>query len=192
MNIPKWKGNKYLYTSSFANVVIQTYEVKKHDHNYIVLEKPYNASAVLPVIFNDDMTKIEGIHLVKQFRPAVGKYLIEVPAGLLNEGENPSQAAVRELKEETGIIIREDSLIKVGEGYSSPGYTDESLFLFIAPISISNYEKRSALSLDEDEEVEALYIPINQLSEYEKQITDMKSNFLIMAFKMKYKGDYFN
>ena len=40
--------------------------------------------------------------LVKQFRPPVGHHTIEMPAGLIDEGESPAQAALRELKEETG------------------------------------------------------------------------------------------
>jgi len=42
--------------------------------------------------------------LEKQFRPPVGKVCIEVPAGLIDEGETPEEAAVRELKEETGYV----------------------------------------------------------------------------------------
>ena len=53
------------------------------------------------------------IILQKQFRPPLGKVCIEVPAGLVDAGETPQQAAVRELKEETGYVgvVSESSMI---------------------------------------------------------------------------------
>lgn len=61
--------------------------------------------------------------LVRQFRPPVGREVLEFPAGLLDEGESAEQAALRELREETGWI---GEVVRVGPRIpSSPGMTDE-------------------------------------------------------------------
>ena len=67
---------------------------------------------------------------VEQYRPAVGRELCELPAGTLEPGEEPLQAAVRELREETGLeAARWDAL---GSFYSSPGFLREELHAFLA------------------------------------------------------------
>eukprot|EP01118_Nematostelium_gracile_P005607 TRINITY_DN1783_c0_g1_i2.p1 TRINITY_DN1783_c0_g1~~TRINITY_DN1783_c0_g1_i2.p1 ORF type:complete len:181 (+),score=37.12 TRINITY_DN1783_c0_g1_i2:77-544(+) len=48
----------------------------------------------------------DSLVLVRQFRPATGKYSVEFPAGLIDKGETAEQAALRELKEETGYQVR--------------------------------------------------------------------------------------
>ncbi len=68
--------------------------------------------------------------LIRQYRWAVGKHLIEIPAGLIDDGESPEEAARRELAEETGYRARQWSLLS--SFYTSPGYSTEQLFLFHA------------------------------------------------------------
>jgi len=73
--------------------------------------------------------------LVEQYRPPVGKNVIELPAGLSGDipGEEQEalvEAAQRELMEETGYVASQWT--EIGSGYSSPGLTDESIVLFLA------------------------------------------------------------
>ncbi|MCK5457661.1 MAG: NUDIX hydrolase [Melioribacteraceae bacterium] len=68
--------------------------------------------------------------LVKQFRYPFQKFLIESPAGKLEKGEDPYECAARELTEETGYSS--DNIIKLGEIYTSPGFCDEILYLYLA------------------------------------------------------------
>ena len=70
------------------------------------------------------------IVLVKQFRPAIGRELWEVPAGKLEAGEDPLAAAERELIEETGYRCRE--LRKLWTFYTAPGFSTELLHLYVA------------------------------------------------------------
>ena len=70
------------------------------------------------------------IVLVRQYRHAVGKVLLEIPAGKLEEGEPPEVCARRELAEEVGY--RAGELVKLAEFYNSPGYSDEFFHLFLA------------------------------------------------------------
>lgn len=68
--------------------------------------------------------------LVKQFRESVREELLEIPAGILEEDESPEECAAREVLEETGY--RATKLEQLGTVYSSPGFTDERIDLFIA------------------------------------------------------------
>jgi ADP-ribose pyrophosphatase len=82
--------------------------------------------------------------LIRQHRYPSGETLIELPAGITEPGEDFSDSAVRELREETGW--KPAHIEKVMEFYSSPGFSDELLIMFYA-----NGLTRDALPLDEDE-----------------------------------------
>ena len=68
--------------------------------------------------------------LVRQLREAVGKEVWEIPAGKLEPGEAPEEAARRELCEETGLSTEE--LVPLGAIYPTPGYSSEVIYLFLA------------------------------------------------------------
>lgn len=70
------------------------------------------------------------ILLVNQFRYAIGRMSLELPAGKLDPGEQPAAAALRELAEETGWRAQSCRLITLF--YSTPGFSDERMYLFEA------------------------------------------------------------
>jgi len=82
------------------------------------------AAAALPVL--DDGSVI----LVKQFRAAIGGWVLEIPAGKVEPGETPEQCIARELVEEIGY--RAKSIEKLVSVYTTPGYSNEVLHIFIA------------------------------------------------------------
>ncbi|WP_019010316.1 NUDIX domain-containing protein [Deinococcus aquatilis] len=88
--------------------------------------------------------------LVRQLRRAVNAYTVEAPAGLIDEGETPEQAARRELQEEAGLDADVTLLTRF---YSSPGFCDEHLYVFIA-----RNLRDSRLPMDDDEEIEVLWM----------------------------------
>ena len=71
--------------------------------------------------------KEDKVLFVRQYRPAVGTETLEIPAGLIEEGERPEEAAVRELAEEAGLGGR---FAQLSQFYLSPGFSNEKLYLF--------------------------------------------------------------
>jgi ADP-ribose pyrophosphatase len=82
------------------------------------------AAAVVPVLEGGDVL------LVRQYRYATGGWLLEVPAGKLDPGESPETCAAREVEEETGY--RPGELRPLGWIWTSPGFLDEKIWLFLA------------------------------------------------------------
>ena len=70
------------------------------------------------------------ILFVRQFRYAVGEELLELPAGTLDEGEEPQTCAHREIREETGMSA--GKLEKIGEFFLVPGYSTEFMYIYLA------------------------------------------------------------
>jgi ADP-ribose pyrophosphatase len=68
--------------------------------------------------------------LIRQYRHAAGRVLLEIPAGGLHENEDPAAAAVRELEEETGF--RAQSMVERARFWTTPGFTTEFMYLFEA------------------------------------------------------------
>ena len=133
-----------------------------------VIVHPSNAVAILP---------LEGkrCKLIRQYRYAIDDYIFEAPAGALEEGEDPLDAAGRELIEETGFAAR--TIDPRGFIITTPGYTDEKIYLYEAHgLSPSKeYEK------DEDEVIEVRDFPINDLNDMIRDgtIVDAKTICLI-------------
>lgn len=112
-----------IYEGKILNLKIETVELpnKKYSKREIV-EHP-NGVAIIPIV-DDSMI------MVKQYRKAVDKVMLEIPAGTLEVNEEPKEAALRELKEETGYET--EKLKYLMEFYTSPGYCDEKIYLFLA------------------------------------------------------------
>lgn len=83
--------------------------------------------------------------LIQQYRLAARKLLIEIPAGKIESGETPVNAAIRELNEETGFKGTLEPLIN---WYLAPGYSTEKMHIFIAT-DLKKCKKRFAMDSDE-------------------------------------------
>ncbi|MEM1873282.1 MAG: NUDIX hydrolase [Acidilobaceae archaeon] len=120
------------------------------------------------------------VALVKQYRPAVREWLLEAPAGTLKEGESPLVTATRELREEAGL--KASSFELVGEGFVSPGYSTEYMFLFIAwdPEPV-------ARELEPHEVIEVVYMSLDEALAIARDggIRDLKTLFLLAIAKNK-------
>ena len=91
--------------------------------------------------------------MVKQYRYAVGETLLEAPAGIVEEGEDPDETAQRELQEEVGR--KSGDLRKLGEFWATPGFCNEMMHAYAAR-DLSH----SALDADEDEDITVVAVPI--------------------------------
>ncbi len=86
----------------------------------------------------------QSVILIKEFRPVIGRYIWEIPAGTMKPGEDPLECARRELQEECGLIGKKFE--KLGEILIAPGYSDERIHLFMAADLMPSRQ-----TLDEDE-----------------------------------------
>ncbi len=124
-------------------------------------------------VFEDD-----SVLLVKQYRPAVRMVTLEIPAGLLELGECPMEAALRELEEETGY--RAQKIEKIYEYYTSPGISEGKFYLYYAENLIKTEQH-----LDEDEFVEVERVPLKNLSI--EKVSDGKS-IVAIEYAKRRKG----
>ncbi|KAL7893372.1 NUDIX hydrolase domain-like protein [Trichoderma sp. SZMC 28014] len=102
------------------------------------------------------------IILQKQYRPPIDKVVIEVPAGLIDAGETAEQAAVRELKEETGYVgeVTETTPIM----YNDPGFCNTNLRMVHVAIDMSLPENQDLKpELEENEFIEVFTVPLANL-----------------------------
>ena len=109
----------------------------------------HKGSCVIVPVFAD-----KTVGLVKQYRHAAGKYLLEIPAGTLNLNEDPQLGAARELEEEIGV--KAAKIEKLTEFYVSPGFLTEKMFVYLAT---DFTESKQNLDADEVLTIERLSFP---------------------------------
>ena len=122
------------------------------------------AVAIVPIDADDNVL------MVRQYRHPIEQALLEIPAGVVEIGESPDDTAQRELREETGFATR--NLRAVGGIYSSPGFCDEMVYMYIARDLIP-----SRLPADDDEDITVERVPMSQAGRLIRlgEIQDAKS-----------------
>ncbi|MBR5272072.1 MAG: NUDIX hydrolase [Clostridia bacterium] len=117
----------------------------------------------------------DNLYFVRQFRYPYGRVILELPAGTLEKDEDPMDAGLRELKEETGAIC--SKLESLGEFYPSVGYCNEVIYLYYARV-----ESVEMQSLDEDEFINVVKIPLKKAVEMvlNNEIKDGKTQVAVL------------
>src|SRR5690606_38673542 len=144
-------STKRIYEGKVINLKVDDVELPNgHQSKRELLEHP---GAVALVALTED----NKIIMVEQFRKALEKTIIEIPAGKIEKGEAPEVTALRELEEETGYTAAKLELIQSFS--TSPGFADEIIHLYSAE-GLS--KATSGAVLDEDEFVELMEVSIEE------------------------------
>jgi len=145
---PEFIDSKKVFAGRVFDVTVDT--VREGDATYIREVVHHPGSAVILPAFDDGT-----IALVRQYRHPAVKYLLELPAGTLNDKEQPEEGAARELEEELGVVA--SKLEKLSEFFVSPGFCEEKMWLYLAT-GLSETAQR----LEEDEKIEVLRVSVDR------------------------------
>ena len=133
----------------------------------------HNGGVAVLAIDNEGM-----VFMVRQYRFGANTQTLEIPAGKLEKGEDPYDAGMRELREETGY--KTDKLISLGECLPTPAYCSEKIYLFLA----TNLEY-CGQDLDDDEFLSVEKYPLDTLYKMvlNNEIKDSKTIIAILKAK---------
>src|SRR5258706_9089985 len=145
---PEFLDSKTVFEGRVFSVTVDT--VREGGKTYTREVVHHSGSAVILPAFDDGT-----ICLVRQYRHPAVRYLLELPAGTLNDKERPEQGAARELEEELGM--RAGRLEKLSEFFVSPGFCEEKMWLYLATEMTPCEQK-----LEDDEFIEIVRLPIER------------------------------
>ena len=112
-----------------------------------------HAPCVAVVAVDDE----DNVLLVRQYREALGKELLEIPAGGIDGEETPEEAVLREMQEETGYLPKK--IVKLGGFYSAPGFCTEYMHLFLATDLTP-----SQLTAEDTDDIRLERLPVSKIS----------------------------
>jgi ADP-ribose pyrophosphatase len=149
--LPKILNSQKVFDGRVFKVTVDTINEGNLTYQREVVHHPGSA-VIVPV--HDDGT----VALVRQYRHPAVRYLLEVPAGSLNDGERPEAGAARELEEELGLIA--ERWEKLSEFFVSPGFLEEKMWVYLAT-GLSEGKPHP----DEDEVLDVVRLPIGEALE---------------------------
>ncbi|MEZ0536067.1 NUDIX domain-containing protein [Caldicellulosiruptoraceae bacterium PP1] len=171
-------NEKLIYESSFLSFKVEDVLLPNGSTSKRAIVVHPGASVIVPIDEN------QNVIMVKQFRKPLNKVILELPAGKLDDGEDPLNCAKRELEEETGYTS--EQLIKLTEIYTTPGFSNEVIHVFLA----SNL-KEGNTNTDVDEFVEVIKLPLKKVVEMvmNGEIKDAKTIIGLLLAEKYFKSD---
>jgi ADP-ribose pyrophosphatase len=145
---PKILDSKKVFAGHVFDVTVD--HVREGDQTYIREVVHHHGSAVILPAFDDGT-----VALVRQYRHPAVRYLLELPAGTLNDMEDPAAGAARELEEELGLVA--GRMEKLCDFFVSPGFCEEKMWLYLAT-ELTETQQR----LEDDEMIEVVRLPIER------------------------------
>ena len=133
-------GKETKYDGRRFKVIQKQYE--RNDGLKIIRDCVEPGDAVIIIAVNEK----DEIYFIEQYRETIENVALELPAGMIDKGENPRDAAKRELEEETGIKAK--TIEYLTSCHTSAGYTAEKIYIYVA--KDFEYGKQN---LDETEEI---------------------------------------
>ena len=144
-----------VYTGRVLNLDMDSVRFPDGTVGELEMIRHAGASAVLPFV-SDPLGDDPQLLLIRQYRYAAERVLYEIPAGRLDPGETALECATRELLEETGCIAaRVEPMTTI---YTTPGFTDEKIHLFMASVLTMGESRREA-----DEFIEVVTLPLTEV-----------------------------
>lgn len=161
--LPRVLNSRKVFDGSVFGVTVDTIQQGELIYQRDVVRHP--GSAVIVPVFADGT-----VALVKQYRHPAVRYLLEIPAGTLDEGEKPEVGAARELEEELGVVAAK--MEKLSEFFVSPGFCEEKMWIYLAT-ELTETSQR----LDEDEVIEIVRLTLTEALEMisDGEIEDAKT-----------------
>jgi ADP-ribose pyrophosphatase len=160
--IPRVVSSRQVYTGKIVDLRVD--EIALSHGGTALREVVRHPGAIVVAALDAD----EQVYLVRQYRHAVGRYLLELPAGGLEPDEEPLAAAQRELREEVGLLA--DKWVYLGSFYSTPGFVNERLHAYLA-----RHLQEVSRDLDDDEDISVVRYPLAQLLEHLEDVPDAKT-----------------
>jgi ADP-ribose pyrophosphatase len=170
------KSSEKLFSGRIIDLYLEEVELPNGKTSTREIIKHPGAVAVIAI------TKENKIVMVQQYRKAMERVLVEIPAGKLEKGEQPEATAKRELEEETGYTT--ESLQHLLSFYTSPGFADELVHLYFTEELEILTEKAE---LDEDEFVDVLEVTLEEAQEMidNQRIFDAKTAYAVQYLQLK-------
>lgn len=141
--------SEYLYRGSIVKLRLDQVRLA---NKHVVAREIVEHRGAVAIVALDDQPRVL---MVRQYRAGAGRETLEIPAGTLEEGEDPALCAMRELKEETGYSAAQWE--PMGYFFSSPGFCTEKMFLFLARGLTSG-----TATPEEDESITVEWLPLAQ------------------------------
>jgi ADP-ribose pyrophosphatase len=143
------QGRKQIYRGRVVTLNLETVTLPNGATIELEVIRHQGAAAAVP------LTEDGNVLLIRQYRHAAGGYIYEIPAGKIDPGEEPLACAAREVEEEIGR--RASSLVPMLSFFTTPGFTDEVIHLFLATGLTAGTQ-----SLEHDEVLEVVEMSLEQ------------------------------
>lgn len=160
-----------IFSGRIVSLAVEEHRLPDGRHADFEIVRHPGGAAVLPVLADGRLV------VIRQFRPAAGGMVLEIPAGRLEPGETPESCVYRELQEEVGY--RADRLQKLGEMLTAVGFCDEVVHLYVATDLTA-----VAVAPEPDEYIEVLTLSLAEALQMVRDghIPDGKTQLALLLF----------